>query len=110
MDFTTEHIRHCMLFQFKSGVNATDATNNICAVYQDAIGVRQCQKWFRKFRKGNFDLEDNPRLGAPNVVDDDILRANVESNPRQSTYDLAKIFGCDLKNDLQSFKKHRKNL
>lgn len=97
MDYTKEHIRHCMLFQFKSGVKATKARNNICVVYPDAITVRQCQNWFKRFRKGNFDLEDIPKSGAPNMVDDDILRANIESNPRQSTYDLAQIFGCDQK-------------
>jgi histone-lysine N-methyltransferase SETMAR len=94
MDFTTEHIRHCMLFQFKSGVNATVATKNICAVYPEAISVRQCQNWFQRFREGDFDLKDKPRPGAVPVVNDDVLRADIESNPRQTTYDLAERYGC----------------
>lgn len=97
MDFTKEHIRHCMLFQYNSGFNATVSTKNICAIYPDAISVRQCQNWFQKFREGNFDLEDKSKSGAPTVVDDDILRADIESNPRQTTYDLAVTYGCDQK-------------
>ena len=28
-----DHLRHCMLFQFRSGFNATVATKKICEVY-----------------------------------------------------------------------------
>ena len=30
-----------------------------------ALAERTCQKWFARFRSGNFDLEDDERPGQP---------------------------------------------
>ncbi|XP_035734903.1 histone-lysine N-methyltransferase SETMAR-like [Vespa mandarinia] len=82
-----EHIRHCMLFEFRKG--STVATKNICDVYPSVLDVRKCQRWFSKFRSGNFDLSDTYRSGRPTTLDNDMLRAEVEANPCQIIEELS---------------------
>ena len=50
-----------MLFQFRSGYNATTTTTNICDICGYVLKVNKCQGWFRKFASGNFELSDNVR-------------------------------------------------
>ncbi|XP_046819195.1 histone-lysine N-methyltransferase SETMAR-like [Vespa crabro] len=84
-----EHIRHCMLFEFRKSSNATVVTKNICDVYLSALDIRKCQRWFSKFRSGNFDLSDSYRSGRPTTLDNDMLRAEVEANPCQTIEELS---------------------
>lgn len=93
-DLNECHIRHCMLYEFHRGSNATRTTKNICAVYPDAMTVRKCQRWFSKFKKGDYDLSDKPRSGRPTILDNDLLKASVEANPCQSTRDLARRYNA----------------
>ena len=84
------HIRHCMLYEFHSKKNATQATNSICLVYGDlALDVRTCQRWFARFSSGDFDLNDKDRPGRPIEANDSLLEELLEQDPRQSTRNLA---------------------
>lgn len=83
------HIRHCMLFEFRKGSNAAQATKNICDVYPTSLDVRKCQRWFTKFRSGNFDLCDSPRSGRPLSLNNEVLLAEVEANPCQTIGELS---------------------
>ena len=46
---------------------------------------RTCQKWFAKFRAGDFSLDDAPRSGRPVEVDSDQIETLIENN--QCYYD-----------------------
>ena len=83
------HLRHCMLFLFRQGKNATEGTRGICSTYGDVLKVNKCQRWFRKFESGDFDLSDGHHSGRPTKLDDDLLVSLVESDPRQSIQELS---------------------
>ena len=61
----------------------------------DALNVRVCQKWFAKFRSGDFDLEDKERSGRPQELETDNLEELFEEDPRQSTREIAEQLGVD---------------
>ena len=66
MEEKKQHFQHIVLYYFKKGKNATETHRKICAVYGDgAVTDQTCQKWFTKFRAGDFSLDDAPWLGIP---------------------------------------------
>lgn len=87
------HIRHCILYEFKrqkGKANAAKATRSICSTYGvNAVDVRTCQRWFTRFKAGNFDLDDKERDGRPVEADDTTLEELLKEDPRQSTRELA---------------------
>jgi histone-lysine N-methyltransferase SETMAR len=79
-----------MLYEFKQGNSATVATKNITDVCgNDALDVRKCQRWFKKFRMGDLSLEDDQHSGRPVEFDEGALSALVEADPYLSTEKLA---------------------
>ncbi|RLU15240.1 hypothetical protein DMN91_012234 [Ooceraea biroi] len=52
--------------------------------------------WFKNFRDGDFSLANEPRGRPKTKVDNDHLRAVVESDPSQSTRELASIFNVSI--------------
>lgn len=88
------HIRHCLLMEFHKKSKATEAHRNICDLYGDVICIRQCQQWFSRFRSGDFDLQDRKKSGRPSVLDNNDLKTLVESNPRQTIEEMARVLGC----------------
>ena len=47
---------------------------------EEALKERQCRNWFDEFRSGNFSLKDEQRSGRTNEVDDDQIKAIIESD------------------------------
>jgi len=90
-----DHIRHCILYEFHRGTDAAAAARNICSVYGDVTDARTCQRWFCRFKDGDYSLSDLPRSGRPCVVNDAELKKLVEADPQQTTHDLAVVSGCD---------------
>ncbi|KAM5277668.1 histone-lysine N-methyltransferase SETMAR-like isoform 1-T1 [Hipposideros larvatus] len=59
-----------------SGKNVCQACEKLHKVYGDnALQECQYQRWFMKFRAGEFDLNDAPRSERPTKVDDDKIKA-----------------------------------
>ena len=68
------HLRHCILDEFQKGNNATVAYANLCSVFgEDAITTHTCQRWFSKFKSGDLSVNNEPRVGHPSKVNDEVL-------------------------------------
>ena len=90
-----QHLRHCMLYEYQLGNNATNATKNINSVYEHYdLKVRKCQSWFSKFRNGDFSLQDVPRSGRPSTTDNDVLKAIVDLEPTLTIDEISKKIGA----------------
>ena len=92
MEEKKQHFQHIMLYYFKKGKNATETQKKICAVYgEGAVTDRTCQKWFVKFRTGDFPLDDAPRSGRPVEVDSDQIKTLIENSQHYTTREIANI-------------------
>ena len=81
MEENKQHFQHIMLYYFNKGKNATEMQKKICAVYgEGAVTDQTCQKWFVKFRAGDFSLDDAPRSDRPVEVDSDQIKTVTENN------------------------------
>ena len=81
MECKNDHFRHILLFYFRKGKNAAQGAKELRDMYgEEALKDRQCWNWFIKFRFGDFSLKDEQRSGRPNEVDDDQIKAIIESN------------------------------
>ena len=85
-----------MLFQYDTGCTARAARNHICSVYGEVVATRMVQKWFKRFREGNRNLEDEERTGRPTEVDANNLLTLIEEDPRLSTKELARQLNCNF--------------
>ena len=80
-----------MLYYFKNGKNTTETHTythtKICAVTDQT-----CQKWFAKFRAGDFLLDDAPQLGRPVEADSNQIKTLIENNQCSIMQEIANRF------------------
>ena len=89
MENQKEHYRHILLFYFRKGKNASQAHKKLCAVYGDEVLKEQHCQNFDKFRSGDFSLKDEKRSGRPVEVDDDLIKAIIDSDRHSTTREIA---------------------
>ena len=73
MEENMQDFWHVKFYNFKKGKNSTEKhTENIFTVYgEGAVTDELCQKWFAKFRSGDFLLDAAAQLGRAVEVDSD---------------------------------------
>ena len=54
---------------------------------------KSCRKWFRRFKDGDFTVEDKPRSGQPKKFEDKELEALLEKDQSQTQEELAESLG-----------------
>ncbi|XP_015438720.1 PREDICTED: histone-lysine N-methyltransferase SETMAR-like [Dufourea novaeangliae] len=100
------HLRHVLLYEFRKGVAVGTAVKNIRDVYQDcAPAIRTVKKWFAKFRRSDFNLDDAPRSGRSSGIDDNIVHNLVQTNSRISTEEIAQRLKVDRSTAFRHLKK-----
>ena len=77
-------------------MNKTAAENHriLVEVYgEHALAERTCQKWFARFKSGDFGLEDEERTGQPKKFEDEELEALLDEYCCQTQEELAESLG-----------------
>ena len=59
---------------------------------EGAVTDQMCEKWFAKFRAGDFSLDHVPQSGGPVEVDRDHIVIVIENNQCSITWKVADIF------------------
>ena len=89
-----EHLREVMLHYFLMKKSAAETARILGGVYRDhAPSEKICQRWFGRFRSGDFDVNDKERPGQPKKFEDADLEDLLAEDPRQSQGMLAKRLG-----------------
>jgi len=61
-------------------------------VYGDtAVTDKSCREWFRRFKDGDFSVEDKPRSGQPKKFEDKELEALLEENQSQTQKEFTEL-------------------
>lgn len=101
------HFRHAMLYCFHRGLTASQTLNEMSSVYGDACVTHQTiRKWYRRFETRDFNVEDQPRSGRPQELDETFLKDLVLKNPRITVKELADT----LHNSVSTVHDHLKKL
>ena len=81
MKCKNKHFRHILLFYFRKGKKADEAHKEICEVYDvHCLTESTCQNSLKRSRSGDFLLNNDQRSGRPSEVDDETMKAIIESN------------------------------
>ena len=63
---TKQHLREVLVFCFNWKKSAAEVHRMLVEVYGDNASTdKSCREWFRRFKNGDFSVEDKPRCGQP---------------------------------------------
>ena len=90
-------LRGVLLHYFNMKKTAVERHRILVEVYgEHALAERTCQKWFARFKSGDFGLEDEKRHGQPKKFEDEELEALLDEDCCQTQEELAKSLGVTL--------------
>ena len=86
--------RGVLLHYFNMKKTAAESHRVLVEVYgEHALAERTCQKWFIRFKSGDFVLEDEELPGQPKKFEDEELEALLDENCCQTQEKLAESLG-----------------
>ena len=87
-------LRGVLLYYFNMKKAAAESHLFSVEVYgEHALAERMSQKWFARFKNGDFGLEDEERPGKPKKFEDEELEALLDEDCCQTEEELAKSLG-----------------
>ena len=86
-------IQEFMLYDFKVGHNADEATKNIsCVKSEGTVNRKIVIRWFKKFHSGAMNLDYPERSGRPKIMNSKILLKATEANLVSRTWRVSGKF------------------
>ena len=65
------HLREVLIFFFHPKKTAAEAHRELQKLYGDTtLSETACRDWLRRFKDGDFDVDDRPREGRPKIFED----------------------------------------
>lgn len=90
-------MREVLLFFFNSKKSAVESHRLLWETYGEHTPlVKTCEYWFRRFKSGDFDIEDKKRPGQPKKFEDEELEALLDNDACQTLEELSESLGVDL--------------
>ena len=91
---TKQHSWEVLVFCFSWKKSAAKAHRMLVEVYGDNDPTdKSCREWFRRFKNGDFSVEDKPRGGQPKKYEDKELKALLDEDPTQTQEEIADTLG-----------------
>lgn len=98
-------LRVVYFYEFKLGRTAAETARNVNKVWgEGTVNESTVQRWFQKFRNGNFDLTDAKGRGRHEDFNNNHLKDIIEADPRKSTREVATEIGVNHKTVLRHLK------
>ncbi|XP_070528296.1 histone-lysine N-methyltransferase SETMAR-like [Cardiocondyla obscurior] len=98
MDGNKKKIRYILQFFLDKGENVSQAVKIVNDVYGlVTVTVNYAQFWFRRFRCGNFDVKDAPRIERPVIENSDKIMEMFEVDRHISSRSIAQELKIDHK-------------
>lgn len=89
-----QHLREVLIFFFNWKKSAAEAHRSLVEVYgESAPSDKSCREWFRRFKNGDFSVEDKERPGQPKKFEDAELEELLDQDPCQTQQELAGSLG-----------------
>ena len=84
-----------LLHEFGLGHKAVEAGSSICSTMDENVfTIRRAKHWFKRFKNGNFELDNLTRTGRSLEPDVDRLCQLIRKDSLLSSWCLAKQFEC----------------
>ena len=88
------HLRELLIFFFYSKKTAAEARRELQKVYGDAaLSETTCCDWFRRFKDGDFNVDNGPRKGRLKTFEDAELEALLDKDSCKTQEKLVSALG-----------------
>lgn len=93
---TNENLRNGLLLLFKLQKTCAESHRLLVEAYGDhALSKSACEKWFRRFKSGDFDLSNKDRGKPPEKFSDEELQHLLDQDDAQTEEQLALALNVD---------------